>query len=189
MSWFSRKPSVPASVETFTKLYHDGLAAQRKGDWQQCHECMLKALDYTEAVSAAFVSTAFCFLGAAELAFHHKDHDPEHLKTAIGLLATARATGLIGGYDGNAQSIYFNMGECLLRQGKFHESEEQFLKYIELSPDVKAYLKLGFLCHKTQRRAEAIEYCKRALEIDPSNPDALYNLRGLLWQGLHTSGA
>ncbi len=61
----------------------------------------------------------------------------------------------------------FQKGYDLQMQGKLEEAVENYRKSIGLFPTAEAHTFLGWTYSLQGRRTEAIEECKRAIEIDP----------------------
>ncbi|XP_054708383.1 protein O-mannosyl-transferase TMTC4-like [Uloborus diversus] len=75
-------------------------------------------------------------------------------------------------------SVHFNLANTLGKAGKYVESEEHFLKAIELHKNNPTYhANLGVLYHRWKKYQLAEECYKRALEIKPDMKSSRQNLR------------
>lgn len=78
-------------------------------------------------------------------------------------------------------SILFSRANAFGKLGKFAESEEIFLKIIQLKPNTALYnVNLGVLYHRWNKKEKAIEFYKKALIINPNLKSAKDNLRKLI---------
>lgn len=78
-------------------------------------------------------------------------------------------------------SILFSRANAFGKLAKFAESEEIFLKIIELKPNTALYsANLGVLYHRWNKKEKAIEFYKKALLINPNMKSAKDNLRKLI---------
>jgi tetratricopeptide (TPR) repeat protein len=69
-------------------------------------------------------------------------------------------------------STWNNLGNSLLRLGKFQEAEKSYLESIKLSPDRSdAYYNMAISLEQQGRRAEAIDAIRKALALSPENKD------------------
>jgi len=70
----------------------------------------------------------------------------------------------------------FHLGNALVSMDKFDEAKECFAKSINIRPTAKAYTNLAYTFEKTGRADIAADNYLRALELDPNNINAHYNL-------------
>ncbi|MDE0299454.1 MAG: tetratricopeptide repeat protein [Candidatus Poribacteria bacterium] len=77
----------------------------------------------------------------------------------------------------NAPSVYNNLGQVYLQQGKYERAIETFEEVIELKPDaIQAYINLATTHLKQNEPDQAIESCQKALWIAPNTALTHYNL-------------
>jgi tetratricopeptide (TPR) repeat protein len=73
----------------------------------------------------------------------------------------------------NAASHYNNVGLCYLKMNNLGEAEKVFISIITLYPDnEKACLNLGLLYKLSGNSGLALDFYKKALEINPNNLNA-----------------
>ena len=76
-----------------------------------------------------------------------------------------------------AGSAYENVGIAQLQAGNLPAAEEALRKALELEPTLGgAHTALGVVLASTARKADAIDEWKRAIELDGSDLNALFNL-------------
>ena len=74
-----------------------------------------------------------------------------------------------------------NEGETLFADGKIDEAESCFLSLVESGYYCKeAYNNLGVIAFQKNDKEKAIDYCTKALEIDPLYKDTIINYTNLL---------
>ncbi|HSX42156.1 MAG TPA: tetratricopeptide repeat protein [Candidatus Saccharimonadales bacterium] len=74
-------------------------------------------------------------------------------------------------------SSHFEEGDRLLKEKKYSEAEQFFLKAAANNPkDARAYAKLGLLYLQQKSFSDAIESLKVAVKLDKYNPSRHYNL-------------
>jgi tetratricopeptide (TPR) repeat protein len=184
MGWFSKRQvpkeeEVP-NAEEFLRMFNEGVSAFHDGKLQRSKDLLLQALRVINHKLTNKSGEAFLYLGLVELKTFDETKNPHDLSNAEGYLLTARTIACM--QPEHKEFVIYNLGACYVHQGRYGEAEKCFLEYVEIKPDAKGFIKLGLICYKTGRTREAIKYCERALEIEPTNADALYNLKGL--QGL-----
>ena len=83
----------------------------------------------------------------------------------------------------NAENFHYR-GVCLLESGDVDAAKEDFLRALELKPDMSSALgELAFI-YATRDPLSAIDYAERALELDERNWRALYSC-GLALYNMH----
>jgi tetratricopeptide (TPR) repeat protein len=74
-------------------------------------------------------------------------------------------------------SSHFEEGDRLLKEKKYAEAEQFFLKAAANNPkDAKVYARLGLIYLQLKNYSDAIEALKVAVKIDKYNPSRHYNL-------------
>jgi tetratricopeptide (TPR) repeat protein len=77
----------------------------------------------------------------------------------------------------NHALMYYNLGRRLMAKGQEEKAEAQLLTSLERDPDFKkVHLELGLLYKKTGRHEEALREFQRVKELDPRDPEALYQV-------------
>ncbi|HEY6000380.1 MAG TPA: redoxin domain-containing protein [bacterium] len=77
----------------------------------------------------------------------------------------------------NHALMYYNLGRQLAGKGQDEKAEAQFLTAIEKDPDFKKpRVELGLLYKRTGRTDLALSQFERAKQIDPKDPEALYQV-------------
>jgi tetratricopeptide (TPR) repeat protein len=180
MGWFSKKSKVADSHSNelqFNKLYVAGFAAFNAGDLQQSIDLLLQAFNVKNIPLTSKTAEGWNYIGVAHMKLYDRDQNPEHLNEAEGALLMARTLSDPAFYDDydNIGPIY-NLGSCYVKQQRFAEAEKCFLEAIRRKPTADAFLRLGFICHKTERKADAEYYWEQVLKIDPTNSAAKENL-------------
>lgn len=85
-------------------------------------------------------------------------------------------------------SSHFEEGDRLLKEKKYSEAEQFFLKAAANHPkDARAYAKLGLIYLQQKSFSDAIESLKVAVKLDKYNPSRHYNL-ALAYMGNKDSG-
>lgn len=85
-------------------------------------------------------------------------------------------------------SSHFEEGDRLLKEKKFADAEQFFLKAAANNPkDAKVYAKLGLIYLQQQQFSDAIEALKVAVKLDKYNPSRHYNL-ALAYMGNKDTG-
>ena len=80
---------------------------------------------------------------------------------------------------GYAQA-YFYLGDIALKQGDRLGAEPLLNKAVQLQDDLRgAYVDLGIIYAEDRRNTEALGAFKRAVQLDPTEPDAHYRLARL----------
>lgn len=171
MGWFSKNPEIP-NAEQYVRLHNEGLAAFDGGDFHRAIDLFIRANKAVDGTPTTKTAEGFLFIGLANMKLHARDQGAQWLSQAEGALLTARTLDLNNPY------VIYNLGSCYLQQQRFAEAEECFQDYIRLKPDANGLLKLGYICHKTGRRSEAVRCWERVLTIDPANNEAKQNLEG-----------
>ena len=83
-------------------------------------------------------------------------------------------------YD-QVPNVHYYLGTLVGFEGKKSESEKEFRRELALSPQhVAALLELARIDLEADRLAEALEFAKRAVELEPKNPDAHHVLGRVL---------
>lgn len=160
-------------------------------------------MDRVSPIQAAEVNTrlgiGYMRRGKYELAVDKLEtaveHDPEHVPAHLTLAllydrigaperagAHYRRAARLAPNDGATQNSY---GTHLCRIGKLEEAVERFLKATEDpfydTPEV-AWTNAGACARRIPDPARAEEYLRRALELRPDFPDALYHMADLSFQ-------
>lgn len=89
----------------------------------------------------------------------------------------------------NRWLVHFNLAVSLEALENYNQAERHYLQSLQLKPDLKeACNNLAGIYEKTKRANLAVQYYKKALEIDAGYLDAAVNLVVLQedWDGLHT---
>ena len=74
-------------------------------------------------------------------------------------------------------SSHFEEGDRLLKEKKYVEAEQFFLKAAANNPkDAKIYARLGLIYLQQKNYSDAIESLKVAVKLDAYNPSRHYNL-------------
>jgi len=93
-----------------------------------------------------------------------------------------RAADRLAPDDGGVQNAY---GVYLCRQRDFRQADSHFRRAMQdpfyTTPDV-ALTNAGSCARRAGHEQQAIDYLREALNIDGSNPDALYNLSEIYYQ-------
>ncbi|MCK4632813.1 MAG: glycosyltransferase family 1 protein [candidate division Zixibacteria bacterium] len=71
-------------------------------------------------------------------------------------------------------------GEDLLAEGKIDDAEKCFLEVVNQQPESRAYNNLGVIAFHRKDAQQASERFMKAVELDPTNIDAVVNLCSLL---------
>ena len=80
--------------------------------------------------------------------------------------------------------IWHNLGKCAFECMKYEEAEEHWRKAVKMKPDYTLPLDgLGLINLNKGHYGQAIEYCNRALKMDPGNVDSSVN-RGMAYLAL-----
>jgi tetratricopeptide (TPR) repeat protein len=83
-------------------------------------------------------------------------------------------------YD-HAPNVHYYLGTLLGFEGKKVEAEKEFRQELLVSPQhVASLLELARMDLEEDRLAEAVEFAKRAVELEPKNPDAHHVLGRVL---------
>lgn len=81
----------------------------------------------------------------------------------------------------HAPNVHYYLGTLLGFEGKKSEAEKEFRHELEVSPQhVAALLELARMDMDEDRLGEAVEFAKRAVELDPKNPDSHHVLGRVL---------
>ena len=179
MGWFSKKTESQSKESQFIKLYCAATAAFHADDLQRCVDLLLQAFDIKDIPLTSTHADAWNYVGAAKMKLFDRDQNPQHLNEAEGALLMARTLSHPAFYDDpNKASTgpIYNLGSCYIKQKRFQEGEECFLECARRKPSADAFLKLGYICHKMGRKADAVSYWEQVLKIDPANSAAKENL-------------
>lgn len=122
---------------------------------------------------------------------HDPNHTPAHVVTALiqeGLGNSRQAeyhyreAARLAPQDGSTQNAY---AVFLCRNNQFAEAQRRFERAFEdpfyRTPEV-AFTNAGACARLDNRPEDAERFLRRALEIDPDFPDALYQLAELHWE-------
>lgn len=97
--------------------------------------------------------------------------------------AAAAYKSLMTKYPDRTEEIQFNLAQCYLKV----DSPQLALSLLHNldkaeSPDIRsaAFNTLGFLVMKEDKKMEALDYFRKALEVNPENEAARYNLEFIL---------
>lgn len=71
---------------------------------------------------------------------------------------------------------YLGLGSSLYRLGRFEESRKAFEEALRRKSTAEGWYDLGNAFFRSERFQDAVESYRRALEIDPNDQDARYNL-------------
>ena len=83
----------------------------------------------------------------------------------------------------------FKLADMLTKAGRLDEAEQCYKKLLDTGPNAAVYSKLGCLCEYTGRLPEALEYRRKALEVEPDRPELLANYaRALMETGRMEEG-
>ncbi|MBA7697882.1 Cell division coordinator CpoB [subsurface metagenome] len=75
--------------------------------------------------------------------------------------------------------VHFNLGDSLYKTGKYEDAVKEFEKSTysrDIALQSKAYYNMGNSFYRMGKLPESILYYKKALEIDPEDEDAKYNI-------------
>lgn len=84
-----------------------------------------------------------------------------------------------------SSEAHFNRGMSLYRQGKFEDAGNDLRRSLTSAKDplkARAWFDVGNSSAKRGKLEEAVQSYRRSLEIDPTDPDVLYNLEWALQQ-------
>lgn len=82
--------------------------------------------------------------------------------------AIERAPGLV--------NAHYNLGATLMNLGKYNEAEQVLMESLKLRATAPAFNNLGAIRAYQRRDAEAVEYYKRSVAMEPSNYVTMGNL-------------
>ena len=83
----------------------------------------------------------------------------------------------------------FRLADVLIKAGRLNEAEQCYKRLLDTGPNAAVYSKLGCLCQYTGRLSEALEYQRKALEVEPDRPELLANYaRALMETGRMEEG-
>lgn len=80
-------------------------------------------------------------------------------------------------------AVHFNIGDALYKTGDFSRSDAEFQRALsdrEAGVRSRAYYNLGNSAFRQQKYDEALTHYKKALDLDPGDLDAKYNVEYLL---------
>lgn len=78
-----------------------------------------------------------------------------------------------------SKPVYFNLANSMYKMGKYEEAMEEYEKSTyskDTELQAKAYYNMGNSLYRQGKLPEAILYYKKALEINPDDEDAKYNI-------------
>lgn len=87
---------------------------------------------------------------------------------------------------------HFTGGNFYLKQGKYEQARSEFQNAVNVNPNYfEAFAKLGFVWLKLNAPPDAVRAFKAANDIQPGNPDVLYDLAYSAYHAsdLHTSAS
>jgi len=143
--------------EAFNNL---GMINIRKGDTDKAEGYLNRALELKPRYSHAFNNLGAIYVDRGDLEKAEK--------------AFRDALDIDARYSGARD----NLGMVLIRQGRFDEAERELLLNLEHFPDFAgSYVNLGVVYFNTGYVNKAREQFKKALEINPGQPNARENLR------------
>lgn len=142
---------------SFTAWYNLGNMFVRKG----LYEKAIDAYDYCIAINEYFSSAYFNKANAlASL---------ERYQQAIDCYAQTM------NYEEPQAITFCYIGECYEKMGNTTLAYENFLKAVEMAPDMaEAWVGLAIAAGAMEKFNLALEYMRRALYLDAANPDYLY---------------
>lgn len=83
----------------------------------------------------------------------------------------------------NSPAVHFNIGSALYKTDDYEASKAEFRRALA-SPDPRvrsaAYYNLGNAAFRADKADEALEHYKKALELNPGDMDAKYNIEYIL---------
>lgn len=117
--------------------------------------------------------------------------EPKHNKAWSNILALLDNRGLVQEildtsaealqFVPNDASILFSRANAFGKLGRFEESESLFLRAIHLQPTSALFhANLGVLYHRFNKTDQALQYYRRALELEPKLKSAKQNMQKLL---------
>ena len=106
-----------------------------------------------------------------------RDELADAVRKAAGLPTEAEQRPVQEYVPKNHALMYYNLGRQLASKGQEEKAEEQLKLSVEKDPDFKKpRVELGLLYKKTGRTELALAEFQRAKEIDPKDPESLYQL-------------
>jgi cytochrome c-type biogenesis protein CcmH/NrfG len=82
----------------------------------------------------------------------------------------------------NDAALLAQIGRTYLSAQQFQTAAEYYERSVKIKPDAGVLTTLGGVYHFEGADAKALEAWNRALQIDPGNPDALFNSGMVKWQ-------
>ena len=151
-----------ADIDEASRLYTDlGLGYMQQGMYERAMAKLKKAIEYKDSNA-----TAHHYL--AEV--YKQIDDPEFAEKHY-----LRATKLAP----NDASILNNYGAFLCSQSRFEDSEKYFLKAVATpryrTPEL-SYENIALCAMRVDNSDKAVEYFRKALEVNPGLPKSLFNL-------------
>lgn len=105
-------------------------------------------------------STSVCYFWLGRAYFSHGDYE-------AGIAAAQKAIGL----NPRDPDYYALLGACLRGAGKYNEAVAAVMKAIEFEPRSSYYWLLATIYRSQKDYDKAVESFKRAINLDPSDPD------------------
>jgi len=127
-------------------------------------------------VITALISVANLGFGpvtASKVKKANKDYKAENYDEAIKKYTDAQID------NPESPELFFNIADALYKQRKYAEAEQMFEKSLpkaDIGITEKAYYNIGDCKYKQGNLRESIDYYKKALEVNPNNEDAKYNI-------------
>jgi cytochrome c-type biogenesis protein CcmH/NrfG len=82
-----------------------------------------------------------------------------------------------------------DLADAYLAEGRLGDAVDQYVALVAIDPrNADAHARLGAILYRTGRPGEALRAVDRALEIDPSYPEAWYERGVILLRGLNRPG-
>ncbi|HWR97594.1 MAG TPA: tetratricopeptide repeat protein [Candidatus Methanoperedens sp.] len=106
-----------------------------------------------------------------------RDELADAVRKAAGLPTEAEQRPVQEYVPKNHALMYYNLGRQLAGKGQDEKAEGQFATAVEKDPDFKKpHVELGLLYKRTGRTELALGEFERAKQIDPKDPEALYQV-------------